>query len=696
MSTLQINPFEFMTDINGDPLDAGYIYIGVENLDPETNPISVYYDSAMTIPVSQPIRTVAGFVLNAGLPAVLYVGSAYSTRVRNKNLVQIYYVPSSSVMLVSNPIMTSLSSSGGAALVGSSDYITVQAALDAIKVPSAAVLRTIAPNKAGMVAQMISHVADKAVGGGLFVSVAKGALVDNNGILFSTPSASWMWRRVDPRNPRPEYFGAIGDGVADDTAAVQAALNYATTIQTALVCDLTYKLTAKILGTILFGITSIGSGKFTIAFDDDVFEFSGITQGAIFSNLSFTPTVATATHKAILIFKYQFHCIGLKIDRCQVNGFINCGWNFLKLLKIGGTGGFFGSFCYTNNRTSLIWNDIDLENADWVNSCTFSNNFKFYGNYGVYVPAGSVLYDCNVHGWWGQQTAGIIYALDGGFNKSSIIGMLNWDTNVVALTMGVNSRGNTVAKTYTYDIFDLGYMNKIITDDYTYTSNAATAISTTLFTETAQGNKNAFAALFNTVATTGSAAARNGIVSTFGIGLKQNGYWLRTNAAGGTYTLDSQDPTVLGSDVFGKYDQYSTLRWFLDFSVGSTSMDDKAIKIGFGSSTSNATPNAGTFLTNIGGNFVIATFDAANAATTIYSLGAIKLGRNQVQFISPAYQANLTTQSAIHFNNNFVGRFTLDLNLYKRPIIQIMSTTLQTTLGLLYCDIRTNQSANLA
>ena len=128
MSLAQINPFEFMTDTNGDPLDAGYIYIGVENLDPETNPISVYYDSAMTIPVSQPIRTVAGFVLNAGLPAVLYVRSACSTRVRNRNLVQIYHVPSSSVMLVSNPIMTSLSASSGAALVGYSGSSTYAAA----------------------------------------------------------------------------------------------------------------------------------------------------------------------------------------------------------------------------------------------------------------------------------------------------------------------------------------------------------------------------------------------------------------------------------------------------------------------------------------------------------------------------------------------------------------------------------------
>lgn len=110
MSALQINPFEYMTDQNGDALDAGFIYIGVENLDPETNPISVYYDSALTQPVSQPIRTVNGYVLNAGSPANLYVTTKYSVRVRNRNLVQVYYFASSSDF--------PLSGSNGASTVG--------------------------------------------------------------------------------------------------------------------------------------------------------------------------------------------------------------------------------------------------------------------------------------------------------------------------------------------------------------------------------------------------------------------------------------------------------------------------------------------------------------------------------------------------------------------------------------------------
>ena len=49
-------PFPIFNDIDGDPLDAGYIYIGTANLDPVTNPISVYFDEALTVPAAQPVQ----------------------------------------------------------------------------------------------------------------------------------------------------------------------------------------------------------------------------------------------------------------------------------------------------------------------------------------------------------------------------------------------------------------------------------------------------------------------------------------------------------------------------------------------------------------------------------------------------------------------------------------------------------------
>lgn len=76
--------FPLFTDASGDPLDNGYIYIGTANQNPQTNPISVYWDSALTIPASQPIRTSGGYPYRNGTPANLYItGGNYSLTVRD-------------------------------------------------------------------------------------------------------------------------------------------------------------------------------------------------------------------------------------------------------------------------------------------------------------------------------------------------------------------------------------------------------------------------------------------------------------------------------------------------------------------------------------------------------------------------------------------------------------------------------------
>jgi hypothetical protein len=90
MSVFVQPPFPIFTGIDGQPLENGYIWIGAANLDPEGNPIAVYWDSALTIPAPQPIRTVSGYPARAGSPARLYVGQDYSIRVRDKNGTLVY------------------------------------------------------------------------------------------------------------------------------------------------------------------------------------------------------------------------------------------------------------------------------------------------------------------------------------------------------------------------------------------------------------------------------------------------------------------------------------------------------------------------------------------------------------------------------------------------------------------------------
>ena len=94
MSALSIQPtYPIFTDIDGQPLEDGYVWIGVANLAPIVNPITVYWDAALTIPAAQPIRTRGGYPVNSGTPARLYVNSNYSIQVQNKNGSVVYSAP---------------------------------------------------------------------------------------------------------------------------------------------------------------------------------------------------------------------------------------------------------------------------------------------------------------------------------------------------------------------------------------------------------------------------------------------------------------------------------------------------------------------------------------------------------------------------------------------------------------------------
>ncbi len=91
MSAIEVNPpFPVFSDIDGQPLEAGYIWIGQVNLDPQVNPINVFWDDAQTISAAQPIRTLGGYPSNSGTPARFFVNADYSIRVMNRNGSTIY------------------------------------------------------------------------------------------------------------------------------------------------------------------------------------------------------------------------------------------------------------------------------------------------------------------------------------------------------------------------------------------------------------------------------------------------------------------------------------------------------------------------------------------------------------------------------------------------------------------------------
>jgi hypothetical protein len=79
MSALSIQPpYSAFAGADGQPLENGYIWVGTVNLNPQVNQIAVYWDSALTIPAAQPIRTLNGYPSYQGTPSRFYVGSDYS------------------------------------------------------------------------------------------------------------------------------------------------------------------------------------------------------------------------------------------------------------------------------------------------------------------------------------------------------------------------------------------------------------------------------------------------------------------------------------------------------------------------------------------------------------------------------------------------------------------------------------------
>lgn len=216
------SPFAQYFELNGEPLDSGYIYFGVENQNPETSPVTVYWDEGATVPAAQPIRTISGYVSRNGTPALLFVPGNCSITARDKNGALVYSLPSSSSPDVLGELADSTTGTNGAGMVGyrySTTYPTntVGSALTSIingnefVVNSITELRTVSKTVYTHTFVTGYYTNGDGGGGSYRLDPADTTSADNGGTVIVAADGG-RWKLLADGVVHARQFGAIGDG----------------------------------------------------------------------------------------------------------------------------------------------------------------------------------------------------------------------------------------------------------------------------------------------------------------------------------------------------------------------------------------------------------------------------------------------------------------------------------------------------